>query len=65
MDVSEFHDSVRAHDDGDDFEKFIAIVDTYVKNSSASEINIDHRTKTAILKFSERSAYKSLAKVRP
>lgn len=60
VDVSEFHKSIRTQDGKDDFEEFLAIVNDYIKDGSNFEINIDHRTKKDILKFSERSAYISL-----
>lgn len=64
VDVSEFQKSIRTQDGKDDFEGFLAIVKEYIKNSSDSEINIDHHTKKEILKFGERSAYISLNTVR-
>lgn len=64
VDVSEFQLSVGTQDGKDDFEEFLAIVKKYIKNSSDSEINIDHGTKIEILEFTERSAYTSLSMVR-
>lgn len=60
LDVAEFKKSTMNQDGKDDFEEFLAIVNEYIKNSSDSEINIDHRMKNKILKFSERSAYIAL-----
>lgn len=64
VDAEEYHITVMAHDDKDTFEGFLVIVNTYIKNNSDSEINIDDRAKKAILKSSERSVYTSLETVR-
>lgn len=47
-------------DSSNEFDKFIDIVNEYIKDHSSSEINIDGTTKKKMLAFCERSAYASL-----
>lgn len=68
MAVSEFDVSLHAAkgrtEENDHYEEFMAIVNEYIRDKSASEINIDSNTKQRILDFGERSAYASLGMVR-
>lgn len=68
VDVSEFRALFHAQQHGDEgedhYDRFVCIVDEYVKASSSSEVNIDSGTREAILAFGERSEYEALGPVR-
>ena len=67
--VSEFKSSVHATDGGSEgseggYDKFMVIVNEYIKGNSNSEVNISSKIREEILAFSEHSAYMSLRTVR-
>ena len=68
VDASEFQSSIHAatsiQEGKDCYEEFVSIINEYIKDNSNSEINIDSRTKTQILRFEGRSSYASLDMVR-
>lgn len=65
MAVKEFKNRFRGDGrENDAFESFVSIVNEYIKDKSPSEVNIDSRAKSYILKFNARETFVRLDSVR-